>query len=281
METERESGWQRFWERGRWWRALVAVVGYLVLYEAAGLGVGTVFRDQIDTKNIFSSAGSVFFTLGAGLLVGAVILLVFLASVRWIRPVFSKQPIRGRWWMWIFVVLAVIPIFLRLAGIDYGSYGASVVITTLLVGLIIGFTEELLYRGIVVRILREAGHGEGSVAVISSALFGLSHSLNAAGGQPILTVALTVVFAFGFGMVMYMVMRATGNIIWPMIVHGLTDPTTFLSSGGVDTSTGAAHSALLDAAGPFNMIFVALGVIAIIVVRGRVTQVDPRRVNEA
>jgi len=272
MAASQVSGWKRFWDKGRWWKAVVAVVGYLVLYGLVGQAIGAIFRGEIDTTNVFVTPGNLFLVLGASIVVGAIILVAFLASVGWLRPVFARQPISGRGWMWIFVVLAIIPIVLRFAGIDYDSYGVPVVVTMLLIGLLIGFTEELLYRGIVIKILRDGGHREISVAVISSLLFALSHSVNLLSGQPLLTVALTVVFTFGFGMVMYLVLRVTGNIVWPMLIHALTDPTTFLASGGVDTSTGAAHSQLLDLAGPFNIVFVIAALIALFLIRGAVSR---------
>ena len=272
MAASQVSGWKRFWDKGRWWKAVVAVVGYLVLYGLVGQAIGAIFRGEIDTTNVFVTPGNLFLVLGASIVVGAIILVAFLASVGWLRPVFARQPISGRGWMWIFVVLAIIPIVLRFAGIDYDSYGVPVVVTMLLIGLLIGFTEELLYRGIVIKILRDGGHRELSVAVISSLLFALSHSVNLLSGQPLLTVALTVVFTFGFGMVMYLVLRVTGNIVWPMLIHALTDPTTFLASGGIDTSTGAAHSQLLDLASPFNIVFVIAALIALFFIRGAVSQ---------
>jgi membrane protease YdiL (CAAX protease family) len=263
------SGWRSFWGRGRWWKAVLAVVGYITLYQLAGFGIAAVAGDRVDHEDLLSSPASVFFGLGAGLVAGAVLLVVFAASAGWLRPLFSRQPVAGRWWMWIVVALVAIPILLRFAGIDYGSYADGVVVTMLIVGLLIGFTEELLYRGIVVRILRDAGHRELSVAALSSLLFALSHSVNIFTGQAALTVALTVVFTFGFGMMMYLVMRATGHIVWAMVAHAITDPTTILASGALDASAGAAHSPILDLANPFNIVFVVAGVVALLLIRGR------------
>jgi len=267
---EQSNGWKRFWNSGRFWKALVAVVGYIVLYQLAGLALGPFVGDQIDQDNLFATPASVFFGLGAAIVVGSIILLVFIASVGWLRPLFAKQPIGGRWWMWFFVVLVITPIVLRFVGIDYGFYGADVVATSLFVGLLIGFAEELLYRGIVVKILRDAGHREWIVAVSSALLFALSHSINLLVGQPVIVVLLTVVYTFGFGILMYLVMRVTGNLVWAMLAHAMTDPTTFLAAGAVDASSGVAHSPILDIAGPFNIIFFVAALIALIFIRGRV-----------
>jgi len=270
-----QTGWTSFWAHGRWWKAVLLVVVYLALYQLAGLGIGRLFGGMIDRENTFSSPASVFFSIGAPLVVGAVLLLAFAASVNWTKSVFARQPVRGRWWMWIFVVLAVVPIVLRFFGIDYASYGAAVIVTSLLVGLLIGFVEEFLYRGIVVTILRNGGHREWSVAVLSSLFFALSHTVNLISGQEVVVVALTVVMTFGFGLMMYLVLRATGNIVWPMLIHAFTDPTTFLATGGVDSTNGAAHSPVLDLAAPFNYIFVIAALIALIFIRGRADDLQP------
>ena len=106
--------------------------------------------------------------------------------------------------------------------------------------------------------------------VVSSLIFGLLHASNILGGQEVLTVALTVVFAFGFGICMYLTLRVTGNLIWPMLLHGLYDPTLFLATGGIDEVHSGPQSELLTLAGPSNMIFILIAVVGLIFVRGRV-----------
>jgi len=262
------SAWRRFWARGRWWKALLAVVGYLGLYELAGFLLGWAFGDRVG-DDIFASPTTVLFGLGAPLIVGAVILVVFVWTSGLARPVFARQTASRRWWMWIAVALVVAPIVLQLIGTDYGVYAAGVVPMSFFVGLFIGFTEEILYRGVVVTVLREAGHREWTVAVVSSAVFGLSHSVNIFTGQAPLVVGLTVLIAFGFGMMMYLTMRVTGSIIWPMILHAVTDPTTFLVSGGIDEDLRNAHNPFLDAAAPFNILLIPAALIAMILLGRR------------
>lgn len=268
----RGNAWQRFWNRGGWWKALIAAVAYLALYQGFSiLVVGPVWGGEVEA-DIFSTPQSVFFGLFLPLLFGTVVLLVFVGSLDWFGPLFRRQPVRGRWWMWIAVVLVLLPIGLRLVGIDYASYGLPVVALTFATGLLIGATEEVLTRGIAVKLLRDAGHREVVVAVISSALFSLLHAVNILLGQPVLTVLLTMAFTFGFGMMMYLVLRATGSLIWPILLHGLTDPTTFLASGGIDVAHGPTDP-FLTLAGPFNLVFVAAGLLALFFIRGRVGNV--------
>ncbi|MFF2369116.1 CPBP family intramembrane glutamic endopeptidase [Agromyces sp. NPDC058110] len=268
-----ESGWRGFWNRGGWWKALLAVVGYLVFYRIAG--VLALFASLPFPNDPNAPAGPLgspfylFFTLTLPLVFGAAFLVWFVWSVRWFSVVFGPQPVRGRWWMWIFVAVAIIPIVARLVGIDYGLYGAGVVVLVFASGLLVGFTEELLYRGIVVNLLRANGHREIGVAVISSALFAASHLVNLFSGQGGASVGLTVVYTFGFGILMYLAMRVTGSIIAPMLIHGFTDPTTMLATGGIDAGNLTTENPLLAFAEPFNFVIIVAGLLALFFIRGR------------
>ncbi|MCI2958466.1 CPBP family intramembrane metalloprotease [Agromyces atrinae] len=267
----KQSGWARFWNHGGWWRALLLVVGYLVVYEGIGLLIGTAFHDQIDTKNLFATPESILFGIALAVLLGGLLALTFTWSVGWLREVFGRQPIAGRGWMWIAVPLLVIPIILRVAGTDWSKYTVAVILTTLAFGLFVGFAEEIVTRGLAVNLLRRGGYSERVVMVLSSLLFALMHSINALNGQAPLTVVITVLYTFGFGTMMYLVMRVTGSIIWPMLLHAATDPTTFLATGGIDTTTASAGSAeLLSLAGIFNWIYIVFAIVAIFLVKGTV-----------
>ena len=149
--------------------------------------------------NLFSTAASVFAAVTFPLIVGAVLLPAFLLSVGWFRPLFARQPLGGRWWMWIAPALILIIIVMRYVGIDYSVYPGSAIAMTLLTGLFVGFVEEVITRGIVVKMLRDAGTTEWLVMLGSSLAFGLMHAVNLFSGMSPLVVGVTVVFAFGFG----------------------------------------------------------------------------------
>lgn len=262
-----DSAWRTFWNRGGFWRAVLAAVVYMAFYLGAGLLVGQLFGDQVDAENIFADVPSVFFGLLLPLVVGAVVLTVFLSSVGWWRPLFAREPLPGKGWMWVAPVLVAIPVVLRLLGIDYAGYASGVVATTLVAGLFVGFVEEVLTRGIAVKMLRDAGHGERTVMVLSSLLFALLHSANALSGQPIVTVLATMGFTFAFGIVMYLTLRVTGSLVWPIVLHALYDPTLFLATGGIDTAAEGTQNALLTLAGPANLLYILLAVVALFLVR--------------
>lgn len=249
-------------------------VTYLAIYLGAGLLVGTLFADRIDTSDLLSSAPSVFFALTLPLLIGSIILATFASSVGWLRLMFARQTVRGRRWMWFVPVIILVPSIMRLLGVDYGSYPQSAVVVMLLTGVLIGFAEEILCRGFAVKMLRDSGKSERTVMVLSSLMFALLHSTNILSGQALVTVLLTIVFAFVFGVCMYLTLRVTGNLIWPMLLHGLYDPALFLSTGGIDQAATGEQSALIVLAAPANLIYIIVAIVALFVVRDRAKTPD-------
>lgn len=260
MSDATQSGWRRFWEHGGWWRAILLVVVYFVLYNGLSLLL-TPLASQIDDP---ASAQGILVLYAIPILVGCLLLVGFAASVGWLGPLFGPQPIRGRGWMWIAIAVVVLFNILHLLSIDYEAAGFQVVATWLLTGLFIGFAEEVLTRGLVVTLLRKAGHREIVVAVISSALFALLHAGNLLSGQSLFATAFQLVYTFAFGICMYLAMRLTGTIIAPILLHASTDPSIFLHTAyPVEGTFGSL-------AGVGNPAVIVVGLIALFFIRGRV-----------
>ncbi|SDR75411.1 CPBP family intramembrane glutamic endopeptidase [Microterricola viridarii] len=254
------SPWKRFWERGGGWKALLLVVVYYALYQGGGF-VFLPLLQQVDPQ----SAAFVLVGTALPVLLGCVLLLVFGLSLGWLRELFGPQPIRGSWWMWIAVAAVLLFNILRFATIDYAEAGFDVVATWLLAGLFIGFAEEVLTRGYVVNLMRKAGHPEILVAVVSAALFAGLHSGNLLTGQPLFATLIQVGYTFGFGICMYLALRVTGNIIWPILLHATTDPSIFLQTAY------PADGALTSIAGLGNIVVIIVGLVLLIFIRGRIT----------
>ena len=266
--TVRGSGWKAFWDRGGWWKAVMLAAVYLVLYLGTGWLVGQLWGPLIDYEDPFADGLSVFLAVAVPVIVGSVLLVAFAASVGWLpKPLFAKQPVRGSWWMWIAPALIVATIVLRVFGIEWSEYSAGVILATFVAGLFVGISEELLTRGLAVTLLRRHGYNEWVVAVLSSLIFALLHIANLLSGQSIVTVLPTVGFTFGFGLMMYLTLRVTGNLIWPILLHALTDPTTILATGGIDVG-GTNTSPLLAFAGLSTFVFLIFALIALIFIRG-------------
>lgn len=259
-EHETLSPWRRFWERGGWWRSLLAVAVYYPLYQLSGF----LFVPLLAGND--SEAMQVFAGTALPVAVGGIILVVFGWSLGWLRELFGPQPIRGRGWMWIAVAAVLVFNILRFATIDYAEAGAGVVVAWLVAGLFIGFAEETLTRGFVVNLMRKGGYREITVALVSAALFALLHVGNLLNGQPLLNTALQVVYTFAFGLCMYFTLRVTGNLIWPILLHASTDPSIFLLAAYPNGSPLATFAAL----GNFPVI--AVGFALLFFIRGKVEQ---------
>jgi len=263
-------GLRGYLNRGGLPALLLVLVVYLVFYLGAGWIVSKL-GGQFDDDDLLSSTGSVFFQLTISLIVGAIVLVAFSAVMGWNREMFGRQPVYRSWWMWIAPLVVLTPIVMRVFGIEWGRRGVDVVALVMVSGLLIGFVEELLTRGIGVKMLRDAGHGEWAVAALSSLVFALLHSINLLSGQALTTVALTVVYAFAFGVLMYLTLRVTGFLVGAIVLHGLTDPTTILAVGGIDKLQDGHPNDLIAAAGVFTFALIAIGFVLLIFVRGRVS----------
>ena len=266
--TEANPG---FWNRPATWKAFLVIAGYLVYYLAVSQLIGLLFGDEIDPDNVMADATSMFFALVLPIGLGAVGLLVFAGWLGWLRDIFGPQPIGGRRWMWIAPVLVLAAIVGHIGGIEWSQWSPGQVAMMAAAGVCIGVAEEVATRGLAVKMLRDAAHSERFVAIVSSLLFALMHVVNLISGMSVSTVAATVGYTFCFGMCMYLSMRVTGTIWAAIVLHALTDPTTFLATGGIDeavTSSQGSGWALLAAGA--TIAFMVLAVVAIFLIRGKV-----------
>ena len=261
-ENHDSSPWKRFWDRGGFWKALLLAVVYYGLYQLVAVGVFYTVGDLAGSPD--SPLGIVLDT-ALPILLGGVLLVLFGWSIGWLRELFGPQPIGGRGWMWIAVAVVLLTNLFRFATLDYAAAGAPMVLAWLFAGLCIGFAEELLTRGFVVNLMRRAGHSEIVVAVTSAAIFAALHIGNAFGGQPILNTAIQVAYTFAFGICMYLALRVTGNIIWPILLHATTDPSIFLLTAypGASPFTPIANFG--------NILVIITGLALVGFIRGRVS----------
>ena len=269
----RSSRWRAFWARGGFWRALLMVAVYLALYLGAGKLVGALWGGPSGPADLLRSPENVFFDITAAIVVGIVLLVVLAGSLGWLGPLLGRQPALPRhWWMWIPPVVVVAFNVLRFAAVDYARYTAGTVVMVLVTGLCVGVAEELLTRGLAVRLLRLAGYRELAVAASSSLLFAAAHGVNIFSGQAPLVVGLTMLYTFFFGVAMYLTLRVTRSLVWPMLLHASTDPAGLLLSGGIDAGGGAGqHSVVAAVAANANNVVIVVGLVTIWFIRGRVT----------
>lgn len=275
--THNGSGWTHFWNRGTWWKAFLLIAAYWGVYQLISLAITTIAGDSIDMSDPLASPLSLLVGQALPILLSGLLLLVFARSVGWLGDIFGRHRPKGAPWMWVAVILIIIPVIMRLVGTNWSAWSIAQVSAILLLGVCVGFTEELATRGIVVTMLRRGGSGERIVFILSSLIFGLLHVGNLVSGQAVNTVAVTAVYAVGFGAMMYLSMRVTGSIVWAMVLHAVTDPITILASGGIDAHSSAvgSSSSLVVFAGFLNVAYLLFALLAIFLVKGRMSPKQP------
>jgi membrane protease YdiL (CAAX protease family) len=203
--------------------------------------------------------GTLFLGAGLSLIIGAVLLAITTSLLGWWRPALFDRAHSVRWPIFVPAIMAV-ALLINLAATDWGSYDGAFFAASLVL-LLVGFTEEMATRGLLLVGLRSRLH-EGWVWFISTALFALMHLTNALAGQGLGLTLTQVGMAFLGGTVFYILRRTTGSLIWAMVLHGLWDFSTFAVGHG---TTGP----LAALGGTVNLIAGILGLaVVVFVIRG-------------
>ncbi|RPA02588.1 CPBP family intramembrane glutamic endopeptidase [Gordonia sp. OPL2] len=211
MTTPATSGVRRLSYAG--FAAVVLV--YLVIIQGGGL----LLQKLTDVDSTTTTRGVV-----VGMIIPLGVALVFVIGVvtylGWWRPVLRDDRRVSRW-VWVIPVAFVVAI---LIAIDYGALADTTtgfVLTLLIATQLVGWGEELMFRGLGVTVLREHGLGEGRVALWSSVIFGAVHLTNAIGhGLTAIPQALVVSVA---GYFFYLIRRVSGTNVLNSVLHGLFD----------------------------------------------------------
>jgi membrane protease YdiL (CAAX protease family) len=164
-----------------------------------------------------------FYTTPRGLVWGLIVpeILSFAVPIAtitvlgWWRRVHRDSVPTARWVLAI-PALLILPC---LAFTRYGSYtdnGSAFVVLVVVSVLLIAASEELMFRGLVVELLRD-GLREGWVAMLSTGLFAAMHFLNGAGSLP------TVISAGIGGYLYYLTRRAAVILAAAIIAHAAFD----------------------------------------------------------
>jgi len=160
------------------------------------------------------------------LAVAAVLLAITTSILGWWRPaLFERKRSHHKWPIFVPIVMFLVALA-NLVTTDWSKFDASFILALVALGVLVGFNEELMARGLVLTAFRSRLH-EGWAWFLSGALFGLMHLVNAALGAPLGGTLLQVLMAFASGTAFYIVRRVTGSLIWAMLLHGLWDVSVF------------------------------------------------------
>ena len=235
--------------------SIAAIVGYMMVVFTVWAAVGMEYDEVGDTlENVQKGV-----VLAVAL--GAVYLVIVTTVLGWWKPALSEPRKVGSRWMWSIPVLLFIGAIANLATTKWGEIDgvASYALWLALGTLLIGFSEELLTRGLAIVGGRGSMH-EKWVWVFSGTIFGLLHVPNAFFGQSVRSTAQQVVFAFAVGLMYYVTRRITGTLVVTMGLHAIWDFSVFIQ----DHSVMNLDDKPIAAGGPLLSVTIVLGIIALV-----------------
>ena len=106
-------------------------------------------------------------------------------------------------------------------GVQMNYHGAGLVFAVLAMALV-GFVEEMIFRGFLFRGMLSEGKPAPAV-IVSSLTFGIGHIVNFLTGQAGFETAAQIVFAVSLGFVFTMVCYKSGSLIPCIAAHSLID----------------------------------------------------------
>jgi uncharacterized protein len=156
--------------------------------------------------------------------IGSILLTIVALWSGWWKDIWrDKYQIKGHNWLYIFVVLAVIAIMGNFLKGNIGSLDITLIATIFIATAFVGYSEELLTRGLLIRGARGSGLSEIKVFLLVMLVFGLFHGINFLLGQSLVLTVQQMILAGLAGGVYYTIFRKTGFLGVVMVLHALFD----------------------------------------------------------
>ena len=151
---------------------VVMVVVYIVVVFGLQLGTGIPYADW--TRTAANGVRAAVIPLA----VGSLLLIVFLAIARWDMIWRDPGQLTITTVMKVAMAFFAASIVLRAFGIDWGTVDPALLLVVIASGVLVGFAEEMLFRGVFLRSMRTNGRTEAVAALWTAIAFGLFHLPN-------------------------------------------------------------------------------------------------------
>ncbi len=157
-----------------WWQFILLVLVYAAIIQGGGRIIGA----DVDSDEAFETAGNLLESSLIPIGLSSVFAIGIATWLGW-WPQIIHEPLRTQRWV------RMVPIALLLAAAVGTSWGnlldqkTDLALTLVVLVCIVGFTEELMFRGIGLVTFRRMGLTEARVALYSSVIFGAVHLSNA------------------------------------------------------------------------------------------------------
>ncbi len=202
--------------------ALIIVVIYVVFLTLLQKLSGVPYTD------IAKSSSNMLYGVLIPVAIGSVVLTIITLWSGWWKDLWKdKYHIEDHAWMHIFLILVVIEIIANFLSNNINSLDAQFIIYAFIGTAFVGYSEELLTRGLLVHGARGSGFSEVKVFLIVMLVFGCIHGINIIGGQSIITTLEQMAMTGLAGGVLYTIFRKSGFLVVTMALHGLYDFSIF------------------------------------------------------
>ena len=94
---------------------------------------------------------------------------------------------------------------------------------------LVGFAEELIFRGFLFKAMLKDGNVKAAI-IVSSVTFGMGHIMNLFTGQDLIETLNQVVFAVAIGFVFTFVFYKSGSLLPGILAHSIIDVTSVFAS---------------------------------------------------
>ena len=129
--------------------------------------------------------------------------------------------------------LFFIPMWLLATGNIWGGFAPSYqgisLVYALLSMILVGFVEEMIFRGFLFRAMLSTDKAAQAI-IVSAVTFGIGHIVNLLTGQAGFETVMQIIFAISWGFILTMVCYKSGSIIPCIAAHSVIDVLSLLGA---------------------------------------------------
>lgn len=206
---------KKLYEKSEIWFAVL----WIIVYCAATIPI----RGNLGDESVFMTAALVLIAAG-------IITFVKLDHLEEKYGLCKWKGRAGDYWFFIPMIILMTGNLWSGIAMVYGSIAQVCAVFSML---LIGFVEEMLFRGFLFRALLKKDPAPVAIT-ISAVTFGIGHIVNLFAGQANAETIIQVFFAIAWGYIFTFVFYKSGSLIVCMIVHGMVDALSMFADYGED-----------------------------------------------
>ncbi len=159
------------------------------------------------------------------------VLLVFTISLLGLQNIFFPNYLAFVNFLWLIPFLLVVLTLKQFVKINKRAFQFGMQNIVIIGSLLVGISEELMFRGILVYYFHIAGWSTIEIMVSTSLMFGLLHGINYINGQDRNTTLMQIFSSTITGFAMFASLAVSQTLLLPIMLHTLFDLSLLLQGG--------------------------------------------------